>query len=212
MADRDGRGAAPGRGAGELNRTAGPGPRRPEDGPPGMVKGVGVPGRRPRTHAPEGWPGPVDFALDPGRTRRNGVTLLVFCALGLVAYLALGGGQVLGWGIALAVLALVAGSTVRVQGDPSALRFTREGMEFVGTRPPKRHRWADISDIDLVEMPHGFGRRPGRRGDMVVRLTLKPKVPYGEAGYEVIPTGAGAAEDDLAWTIEGWWRYATRDW
>jgi len=177
-----------------------------------MVKGVGVPGRRPRTHAPDGWPGPKDFSIDPGRMRRNTVTLLIFAGVGLVAYLALGGGQILAWGLAILVLALAAGSMVRVQGDPSAIRLTREGAEFVGARPPKRIRWDEVTDIDLVDMPRGLSFRPGGPKDRVIRLKLAPRRAGGPPGFEVIPTGADADLDGLAWEIEGWRRYATRPW
>lgn len=177
-----------------------------------MVKGLGVPGRRPRTHAPKGWPGPVDFSIDPGRSRRNTLTLLIFAGVGFVAYFAFGGGQVLGWGLAVLILALAAGSMVRVQGEPSAVRLTREGVEFVGTRPPKRIRWDEVTDIDLVDMPTGLGLRPGKPSDRVIRLMLAPTRRHGPPGFEIIPTGAGADLDGLAWEIEGWQRYATRPW
>jgi hypothetical protein len=183
-----------------------------------MVKGVGVPGRRPRTHAPVGWPGPVDFPLDPSRGRRNGLTLAVFTGLGIIAYFALGGGQVLGWGLALIVLALSAGSSVRVQGDPSQIRLTREGIEYLGTRPPKRIRWVDIQDIALVDLPRGpwFGKK-AKDGNQVIRLTCKPARahaprPHAPSPQEVLPTGHEADVNALAWAIEGWWRYATRPW
>ncbi|MBP5855827.1 hypothetical protein KAJ83_02320 [Marivibrio halodurans] len=187
-------------------------PTPPNAPPPGMVKGVGVPGRWPRTHAPEGWPGPVDFPIDPGRNRRNGITILIFAAVGGCAYFALGGGAVLGWIVALVVVALIAGSLVRVQGDASALRFTREGMEFVGTRPPKRHRWDEISGIDPMDIPWGLPIGHAKRGQRVVRVTLKPRTRYGQPDHEVVPAGPGVDADGLAQAIEGWWRYATRPW
>ena len=179
-----------------------------------------MPGRRPRTHAPEGWPGPIDFSLDPSRGRRNGFVLLGFSALAVTAYFALGGGELLGWALALAVGVLAAGAMVRVQGEPSAVRFTREGLEFVGARPPKRYRWDEVRDIDLVELPWGLSFGGPKRHDRVVRLSLNPKRAtrdgsvggYGGGGYEVIPTGHGADVDRLAWSIEGWWRYANRPW
>lgn len=184
----------------------------PRDAPPEMVRGARVPGRIPRTHAPEGWPGPVDLALDPGRGRRNGVTLLVAGGLGFAAYLALGGGAVLGWGLAVLLLALAAGSVVRVQGEPSALRLTREGIEFVGARPPRRLKWRDVTGVDLVDMPRGLSLRPGGPEHRVIRLSSAPGRPHAPSSHEVVPTGRTADLDGLAWTLEGWRRYANRPW
>ncbi|MCR9219660.1 MAG: hypothetical protein NXI21_05480 [Alphaproteobacteria bacterium] len=184
----------------------------PRDAPLDMVRGVRVPGRIPRTHAPEGWPGPVDLALDPGRGRRNGVTLLVAGALGVAAYVAVGGGAVLGWALAVLLLALAAGSIVRVQGEPSALRLTREGIEFVGARPPRRLKWTDVTAVDLVDMPRGLSLRPGGPEHRVIRLSSTPGRPPAPPVHDVMPTGPAVDLEGLAWALEGWRRYANRPW